>query len=289
MKILFVGVFDTERKSTNTSQLVSFKRLGHEVVGYNYRDKGLLIGARLRDQHLAHMVKKDNFNLVVYSKCNEISEETFEEINKHAKTCLWFMDPLTTYDEEMRNKTDLVDYFCCDKKNVLEEAKLINKNAFHVCEGFDQDVDKPQEVEKEYDVSFIGNVYGERSALLRQIKPGVKIISNVYGTQHALEVSKSKINLNFCTANGASDRIYKILAAKGFLLSNDWHGREKDLIDGVDCVVFDDVKDLNRKISFFLKNPDLLHKIANNGYKSIQKFNRLNWAKRIIEIYESTK
>ena len=39
MKILFVGVFDNNRRSTNTSQLLSFKRLGHEVVGYNYRQR----------------------------------------------------------------------------------------------------------------------------------------------------------------------------------------------------------------------------------------------------------
>ena len=39
---------------------------------------------------------------------------------------VWFMDPLKTYDEEMRKKTSLVDYFCCDNENVLEEALKTN-------------------------------------------------------------------------------------------------------------------------------------------------------------------
>ena len=58
MKILFVGVFDTDRRSTNTSQLLSFKRLGHEVVGYNYRQRAQLIGRRERDLHLYESIQK---------------------------------------------------------------------------------------------------------------------------------------------------------------------------------------------------------------------------------------
>ena len=52
MKILFVGVFDNNRRSTNTSQLLSFKRLGHEVVGYNYRQRTMLLLLDERDLHL---------------------------------------------------------------------------------------------------------------------------------------------------------------------------------------------------------------------------------------------
>ena len=37
MRILFVGVFDKEGKSTNLSQLFAFKEIGCDVIGYNYR------------------------------------------------------------------------------------------------------------------------------------------------------------------------------------------------------------------------------------------------------------
>jgi hypothetical protein len=166
MKILFIGVFDTEHKSTNLSQLIAFKELGHDVVGYNYRKKGALIGNENRDKDLISIVKDRNFDLVVYSKCNVVSLETFRQINELTKTCLWFMDPLITYEQEMREKTKLVDYFCCDKENVLKEALKINKNSFHVCEGFDHHVDKPHSLEKCYDISFIGSIYGDRAKKL---------------------------------------------------------------------------------------------------------------------------
>ena len=286
MKILFIGVFDREGKSTNLSQLMAFKKIGYEVIGYNYRQKAALIGNENRDKDLVSVIKDRNFDLVIYSKCNVVSLETFKEINKLAKTCLWFMDPLTTYNQEIRDKTALVDYFCCDKKNVLKEALKINKNSFHICEGFDHNVDKPHDIEKRHDISFIGNIYGNRANILEKLNSPVKVISNAFGNKHSIEVSRSKINLNFCTANGASDRVYKILAAKGFLLTDDWDNREQNFIDRKHCVIFTDIEDLNKKIDYYLKNPKEAELIASNGYKAVQKFNRLSWAKQIVELHD---
>lgn len=283
MKILFIGVFDTDRKSTNTSQLLAFKSLGHNVVGYNYKEKALKVGVEERDRHLCETVKEYKFDLVVFSKCNFLSEDVFRVISKATKTCLWFMDPLVSYDQVMRKRTGLVDYFCCDKENVLEEARNINENSFHVCEGFDQEVDMPHDIEKEYDVSFIGNTYGTRAETINNIDFDTKIINNAYGSAHAQEVSKTRINLNLCTSAGASDRVYKIMAAGGFLLSNDWKNREKYFTDGKECVIFNDIEDLNKKIEYYLKNPELRKEIASNGFNKVQRFNRNNWAENILK------
>jgi hypothetical protein len=289
IKILFVGVFDNDRASTNTSQLLSFKRIGCDVVGYNYRKRTSEIGTQARDLEIINTVKQRSFDLVIYSKCNDVSEEVFIENSKAAITCLWFMDPLITYNEEMRLKTGLVDFFCCDKENVLNEAKNINPNSFHVCEGFDEDVDKPIFAEKCHNVSFIGNLYGQREALLKNIEEPVKIFNGAYGKEHAVAVSSTKINLNFCTSGGASDRVYKILAAGGFLITNDWAGREKHFEDGEELVIFKTIEDLNSKITFYLNNPQEREGIAKNALKKIQKFNRKNWAINIIKRYEQIK
>ena len=285
-KVLFVGVFDSTRKSTNTSQLLCFNSLAHHVVGYNYRERAELVGREARDQEIIDLVKSRDFDLVVYSKCNIVSERVFIENSKRAKTCLWFMDPLVSYDQEMRTKTSLVDYFCCDKENVLTEALTINKNSFHIFEGFDSSVDKPHDIEKQIDVGFIGNVYGDRKSNIASIQHPVSIRNNAYGAEHAKTVSKTKINLNFCTSAGASDRVYKIMASKGFLLSDDWDGREKYFKDKEELVIFKDIEDLNKKINYFLKNEKEREEIASRGYKSVQKFSRLNWAKNIISLYE---
>ena len=288
MNILYVGVFDNTKASTNTSQLLCLSRLGHNVVGYNYRKKSELIGNKARDQDIIDLVNNRNFDLVIYSKCNEVSERVFIENSKKTKTCLWFMDPLVSYNQEMKLKTGIVDYFCCDKENVLKLALQINKNSFHVFEGFDSDIDKPQNLDKLINVSFIGNIYGQRQKYIDSIKHPVSVINSAYGANHAIEVSKSTINLNFCTAHGASDRVYKIMAAGGFLMSDEWTGRKKYFKDGKDLVIFTSIEDLNKKIDYYLENEKERQSIAENGYKKVQQFSRINWAKSIINLYETT-
>lgn len=284
MKILFVGVFDSNRRSTNTSQLLSFKRLGHEVVGYNYRQRATILGRKGRDSHLLDSINKGDFDLVVFSKCNGVSLELFEESKKLSKTCLWFMDPLQTYDEEMRTKTRLVSYFCCDKAGVLEAALKLNNHSYLVCEGYDEDVDKQYDISKTHDVSFIGNLYGDRKNLIDKIDNNVAIFTSAYGSEHARVVSSSKINLNFCTDSGASDRVYKIMAAGGFLLSNDWEGRKKHFTNGRECVIFSNIEDLNKKIKYYLDNPQLISMISKCGQEVVKQFSRTNWASKIVEL-----
>ena len=83
----------------------------------------------------------------------------------------------------MRRKTALVDYFCCGKINVRNEALKINPYSFCVAEGFNQYVDKPQTEKKQYAVSFIGNLYGKRRAQIEHLRArvSVEVISNAYG------------------------------------------------------------------------------------------------------------
>lgn len=290
MRILFVGVFETQRRSTNTSQILALKKQGFQVVGYNYRTRALELGNKKRDDELINLVKERNFDLVIYSKCNVVSERVFVESSNHSKTCLWFMDPLVSYNQEMKTKTSLVDYFCCDKINVLMEAEKYNKNCFHICEGFDEDVDYPMVgIEKEYDISFIGNLYGDRETLLNKLDRNVTIINNAYGKHHSTCVAKTKINLNLTTSAGASDRVYKIMAAGGFLLTNDWHGREKYFKDGKEIVIFNGIDDLNDKIGFYLRNEKKRNEIAKAGLEKVQQFNRTSWAKKIVGLYEKVK
>ena len=284
MKILFVGVFEIAKRSTNTSQLLAFKKKGHDVVGYNYREKALHIGRPARDEDLINTIQKGGFDLVVFSKCNRVAYEVFTKATEVTKTCLWFMDPLQTFDDEMRKKASLVSYFCCDKLNVLDEALKINKNSFHVCEGYDEYVDKPYDIEKTQDVSFIGNMYGSRTQWINKIEHDVTIYTSAYGADHARAVSSSRINLNFCTDEGASDRVYKIMAAGGFLLSNDWKGRKKHFTNGRDCVIFKDEEDLNEKIKYYLANPELAVMISKYGREAVKAFSRANWVSKIVEL-----
>jgi len=276
MKILFVGVFS--EGSTNNPQRDCLRQLGHIVDEFSYRSI-----TNCNSALVLHSIKQD-YDMLLIAKAPEIMTSTiklFKQNNPGSITVLWFMDPIRSYNNVMMEKTAVCDIAYFDKKNVLSIAKKYNKNSHYLCEGFDESSDYKHNVPTEYDVSFIGNIYNNRDSFLANI-PNIKLLSGVYGSDHSLEVSKTRINLNICTDAGASDRIYKILAAGGFLLTNEWEGRElTGLVDGRDLVIYNDIGDLNNKINLYLDDVDRREKIAESGFRTVQKLNRLEWAKYI--------
>ena len=77
------------------------------------------------------------------------------------------------------------------------------------------------------------------------------------------------------------------MAAGGFLLTDDWQGREKNFVDGKDLVIYNSVDDLAKKISYFLDNPGKRLEISKNGLQKVKSFDRINWAKKIIDLSHS--
>jgi hypothetical protein len=292
VKILFIGVFDHDRegRSANISQILAFKSLGHEVIGYNYRRRASLLGTKERDKELVSLIKNRRFDLVVYSKCNGISPDCCAEINKLAPTCLWWMDPLSTLRQhpDIIERAKIVDYVCTGARVTMPLFEAGNSNVYFVAEGFDPFIDRPHDLKKDIDVVFIGSLHSNRQQWLQEIKFPVTHIQNAFGIEHAKVISRSKICLNLSTTGAASDRVFKTLGAKGFLLSSDWDNRVADcnFIDGEDLVIFKEAAELNKKIDFYLKNDNKREKISYSGFTKVQNFTQVEWAKKIINHYK---
>ena len=187
---------------------------------------------------------------------------------------------------EMFDKARVAHGVFTGVKNTIDVFREYNKNIYYIAEGFDEEVDKPHKLPKDEDVVFIGSLHGERKALLEELAYPVKHVTNAFGVDHAKMVSRSKICLNFATAGGTSDRVYKTLAVGGFMLSSDWTSREEDFSDGEDLVIFEDIPDLRNKINFYLNRPEERDIISQAGYKKVQNFNRMAWADKILQIYK---
>jgi len=286
MKIFFVAVFDDEGKSTNNSQSRGFKSAGHDVYQYSFRDRARLIGDTNRDLEIRDIVIEQNPDLVVFSKCAELSVDTIKFISDRYKTCYWYMDPLTSLREDYLVKASSCTYAVTAVPNTVDAFKKVNNNTFLVYEGFDHTIDQPIKGEKQFDASFIGSLHSSRKEMLSNIHPNIAHITGAYGADHARAVSASRININISTSGGASDRVFKVLAAGGFLLTTDWDGREKLFKDKKHLAIFSDKKDLQNKIQYYLANQDELESIANAGLKEVQKYNREKWALEIVRILE---
>jgi hypothetical protein len=279
MKILFVAVFN--KNSTNWAQSKAFEENGHKVIEFNYREISSRIGDIKRDNLLIKTCNEEKPNLVLFSKCNEINYRVIIECNKVSKTALWYMDPLNcNFNSSLINKIKYCHHTFCALWEPFEAAKNISGDKVKFLqEGFDHIQNYPIDIKYKYDVSFIGILRNKRFDYHKALK--FDVISNAYGEEHSKAVSESKINLNF-TEGGTSDRTYKVLASKGFLLTEPWPNMEKDFTINEDLVIFENAEELKSKIDYYLNNEEERLKIAESGYKTVQKFSRFNWAKEIV-------
>tara|TARA_B100001964_G_scaffold226621_1_gene275712 strand:+ start:364 stop:1083 length:720 start_codon:yes stop_codon:yes gene_type:complete len=224
--------------------------------------------------------------IIFISKGNGISIYATKILNRISETILWYMDPLDgNFNDELREKIKECSLIVCGLRGPFEESKKINEKSYFVHEGFDPMVDCPINVEeKEYDVSFIGKLKGKRKDYHKLYD--FNIINGVYGKDHSQAVSLSKINLNFVVdGTGTSDRTYKIMASKGFLLTEPWFGIEKDFVIGKDLDVFTSDSDFLDKINYYLINRKKRMKIASSGYRAVQKYSRNEFVKEIIKTF----
>src|SRR5579872_2111002 len=197
MKVLFVAVFSDT--STNNSQSKGLQKADCEVIEYNYRERA---GSE-RDAEIVSICNKENPDFVLFSKCNGVHHSVIDRCNEVTKTVLWYMDPMSNFNEELIEKVKRCTHTFCALTEPYLFAKLHSQNVHFLQEGFDSDVNVPIDVPYKHDVSFIGNLRGQRLHYYR--KYGFHNYTNAYGKEHCVAVGESKINLNF-TEGGTSDR-----------------------------------------------------------------------------------
>lgn len=98
----------------------------------------------------------------------------------------------------------------------------------------------------------------------------------------------SDINLNITLRNiktGIPLRVFDIMGAGGFVLTN----YQEDLLDyfenGRDLVIYESIDDLINKTSYYLEHEQERKKIAQNGYNKVKQFH--NYGVRIDQIIET--
>lgn len=286
MNILFVGVFTPH--STNVAQARGFQKAGCGVYEYDYRQRASVIGNVRRDDDLINIVATLRPDITIFSKCNQMHFRVIDECNKYSKTVLWYMDAMNNFDQELIEKIKRVDWFINGIEGVVPHGKKYNFNSIFLPQCPDEEMNFPlQDIEYKYDATFIGNIqlnntHADRLNYYNEV--GFKHFDNVHGLEHNKVVNQTKINLNFAhtSTNGASVRVFKILAARGFLLTTPWEGIEEIFKIGVDLDTFSTPQELRKKIDYYCVNEDERLYISSNGHKTVQQFMPVNWAKEII-------
>lgn len=132
---------------------------------------------------------------------------------------------------------------------------------------------------KKHDVSIYTN--SNTADLLRiNYRGGVD-----YWTETPKVFHSSKINLNFTIPNiksGIPLRMWDVLGAGGFLMTNFQAEIPMYFEEGTDLVCFDDENDLMQKVDYYLTHEDERAQIAKNGYEKVKKYH--NYRGRIEEM-----
>lgn len=114
-----------------------------------------------------------------------------------------------------------------------------------------------------------------------------------YWTQMPKVFHMSKINLNFTIPNiytGLPLRMWDILGAGGFLMTNYQAELPDFFVENKDLVCFDGEKDLVEKTLYYLSHEEERKQIARNGHEKVKKFHTYQIRlKEIIEIIENSR
>lgn len=281
MKCIFCAVFNPE--STNYSQARRLRDCKVEVVEFPYRQIFKKDGVPAMNIELIRLAEKEKPDFILYAKCHQVLVETIQAI-KGPRHILWFPDTFAAgnWNEELVDKIKLCDASLFAWKGPCKRALNYTSAAYHICEGYDEEVNKQVHKEKVYDVSFIGAIDGDRSRYWQAYQ--FAQIENAYGVKHNEAVAMSRINLNFTRSGGASDRVYKVLAAGGFLLTQPWPGMEEELTPGVHMGVFDGPDEMVKEIEYYLLNEKVRKHVAECGHRIVKKYTRLHWAQKVLEV-----
>lgn len=291
MKILHVAVFTP--KSTNVWQANAFENLGHEVIRYDYRAKARKLDGSLtnsnpkRDNDIISLCRKEKPDIILFSKCNWMDVRVVKECGEIGTTVLWMMDDIHMMDAEFFAKAKNSDCIFTSCITYIDKLKKYCRNVYKLHGGYNPDVHYPMNVSKKRDVCFIGSMHTNRKKFAKEVN--FEIISGVYNKKHSRIVSETKINLNFTEGRGTSNRLYKLLAAKGFVLTQPWDGMKEDFVVTVDLDIFRTPEELREKINYYLSHEDEREKIAEHGYKTVQNYDATNYAHQIIKKVEEIK
>lgn len=238
-KILMVGVLDVA-SSTNVFMAKGFEQLGYEVVAYNYRTRLKELGNvfAMWEDFKKFLRRKIHYELIVFCKTNQMHPEMLDLTGK-APTWYWFMDPLATAeatiaDEYARHAT----YASATSSEVQELFKKVNANSFQIIEGYDPDIYFYEDLEKVFDITFIGNATAKRIKDILALKKaigdteiliaglgwpkdmGMTVSVPMYNENERYLIHRSRIILNLCQDKTMfSDRVVKSLACGALVLS----------------------------------------------------------------------
>jgi spore maturation protein CgeB len=165
-------------------------------------------------------------------------------------------------------------------------------------EGANPQIHKPYDIKKTIDVSFVGQCYGNRAAVIAELhKRGIAVKAYGLGwpaghlsTEEMVKMySKSKINLGFGGVDGLKDtyclkgRDFEIPMSGGLYLTEDHPELHRFFKPGEDILTYSSVDELISIINYYLAHPIEAQSIRSKGYE--RSLHEHTWESRFSKVF----
>ncbi len=325
-----------ESKVWHQNLFLPLKDLGHEVIEFSYdyfeinenlnphnpehkkfidKNRPLFSEELLRQVKKAHSKKQINL-FFSYFYSSYVSPEVITEIGKLGITTVnWFCNG--SYQFNLVSEIAKVfDYSLVPEKFRLKDYKKVGANPIYCQEAANPNFYKPYKLEKEFDVTFVGQKYGNRPIFIKSLQ-NAKINVHVWGP-HWSEASiftpknlkgqsltdldmvkmysKSKISLGFTklwkSLPGEIDkqvrlRDFEATMSGAFYLVEKFDELGEFFKFGKEIETFETSEELVDKCRFYLKNEPAREKICQAGLKRARRDH--TWQKRLNDSFTKMK
>jgi len=332
MKILYMSVmYDYNDKKRGKNPEIFYRAMqnmpGLDVMGFDCSD---FFDLKLREQNnarLIRIVKETSPDVLFYISFKDIiSSDTLQYIKNNTKTTTinWFNDDQWNYDRFSKTWCWNFDYCTTTYKAAIPKYHAMGyKNIILTQWGASPGTFPKLDTPFKYDVSFVGQDYGDREEILDKIQANrIKVARFGYGwklsrfkkkwnkrfkrfpiiqfnsgrVSHEEMVTifnQSKINLNFSASSVGNmpDQIkarnFEVPCCGGFLLTGNAPHLEDFYEVGKEVVCYNSMEDMTDKIRYYLAHEDERNKIAAAGYERTIKDH--TYEKRFRDIFSQIK
>lgn len=183
-------------------------------------------------------------------------------------------------------------------EDALMKYRVEGARPIYLPEGANPEIHRPYDLEKTIDVSFVGQCYGNRAAVIGELSQrGIAAQAYGYGWPRGLLAvedmvklySRSKINLGFGGVEGHQDtfclkgRDFEIPMSGGLYLTEDHPELTYAFQPGEEIITYSGIDDLTQKIRHYLQHPDEAKAVRKKGRE--RALREHTWEARFNKIF----
>ena len=225
---------------------------------------------------------KENSNEFIMQKADK---RIVKSIEKNIEECLLCWDKNTSIYGKM--KDECVDYF-----NWINKEDIWKKYPY-ISEKFCYEGAVTGKVMANRERIIILNTLAEKYDMrfytdceeTEGLSPKVKIMPPLGYEDISKVYYNSKININITLHSietGIPQRVFDVMAAGGFMLSNYQEELEELFVPGEDIVLYHNLEELEEKVEYYLTHEEERKRIARNGQKKVITYHDMHDRMRAI-------